>query len=225
MGCGSQEFTHLTRMTTSTQERADKIKAEANLYFNKNEFKKAIELYTQAIQIYPSNAIYYANRSFAYIKLEEYALALEDANRAIQLDPKYIKGYFRRGCCHLAMGKYPEALQDLQRVRFILIHFLSYFFSKTTTKNDSLSLSLSFRFSKLHQTTKMQENNMNVVVKNTTNSKLSNSTLKKSKKTQSFVQSIQKKWVKFLILWLNENERKREKRKDLVEISLEIVSS
>jgi hypothetical protein len=26
-------------------------------------------------------------------------------------------------------------------------------------------------------------------------------------------------------LWLNENERKREKRKDLVEISLEIVSS
>jgi serine/threonine-protein phosphatase 5 len=100
----------------TNQELAEKIKAEANVYFNQNEFKKAIELYTQAIQFFPTNAIYYSNRSLAFIKIEEYVRALEDANKAIELDPKYIKAYFRRGCCHLALGKYPEALQDLQKV-------------------------------------------------------------------------------------------------------------
>jgi tetratricopeptide (TPR) repeat protein len=168
------------------QEIAEKIKTEANVHFNKNEFKKAIEMYTQAIQIFPRNAIYYSNRALAYIKLEEYGRALEDANKAIELDPKYIKAYFRRGCCYLALGKYVEALQDLRRVIILSHQELFAFISKQQLFLNSRSLCMCVRVCmtcvwvyyhtynrlfKSHPTTKMPKNSMSAVEKNTLNSR------------------------------------------------------
>lgn len=56
-----------------------------------NKFSLAIELYSQAIELNSSNAVYWANRAFAHTKLEEYGSAVQDATKAIEIDPRYSK--------------------------------------------------------------------------------------------------------------------------------------
>jgi DnaJ family protein C protein 7 len=72
------------------------------LYKNKN-YKKAIELYTEAIELYP-NSTYYGNRSACYMMLYNYHLALLDAKEAVALDRSFAKGYIRIAKCSLALG-------------------------------------------------------------------------------------------------------------------------
>lgn len=76
-------------------EAAEKFKAEANEFFKQEKFSAAEELYSKAIELEPSNAIYYANRSFSHLKQENFGYALTDASKAIELDSTYIKAYYR----------------------------------------------------------------------------------------------------------------------------------
>ena len=55
------------------------------------KFDQAIDYYTQAINLNPSVAVYYGNRSFAHLKTESYGYALADASKALELDKMYIK--------------------------------------------------------------------------------------------------------------------------------------
>lgn len=59
-----------------------------------HKFAQAIDLYTQAIEVNSQNAVYWANRSIAHLKLEEYGSAIQDASKAIEVDPKYSKACF-----------------------------------------------------------------------------------------------------------------------------------
>lgn len=97
-------------------EKAEKCKAEANECFKKQDFESSIELYTKAIEHNPSVAIYYANRSFAYLKTECFGYALADASKAIDLDKSYIKGFYRRAAAYMSLGKFKEALRDFEYV-------------------------------------------------------------------------------------------------------------
>ncbi|KAF7815769.1 serine/threonine-protein phosphatase 5 isoform X1 [Senna tora] len=97
--------------------KAEEFKLQANEAFNARKYSQAIDLYTQAIELNSRNAVYWANRAFAHLRLEEYGSALQDATKAIEVDPKYSKGYYRRGAAHLAMGKFKEALKDFQQVK------------------------------------------------------------------------------------------------------------
>ena len=60
------------------------------------KYEAAIEKYSEAINLNPNVAVYYANRSFAYIKTEAYGYAVSDADSAIKLDPSYTKVKFLR---------------------------------------------------------------------------------------------------------------------------------
>ncbi|RLN29559.1 serine/threonine-protein phosphatase 5 [Panicum miliaceum] len=103
----------------SDAQKAEELKLKANEAFKANKFSQAIELYSQAIELNSSNAVYWANRAFAHTKLEEYGSAVQDATKAIEIDPRYSKGYYRRGAAYLAMGKFKEALKDFQQVKKI----------------------------------------------------------------------------------------------------------
>ena len=48
--------------------KAEELKSQANEYFKAEKYPQAIELYTQCIQLNPNNAVYYANRSIAYLR-------------------------------------------------------------------------------------------------------------------------------------------------------------
>ncbi|CAG8703526.1 5599_t:CDS:10, partial [Racocetra fulgida] len=72
--------------------KAEEAKEAANKLFNGGLIcVAAIAKYTEAINLNPNVAQYYANRSFAHIKTEAYGFAVEDAERAVKVDPTYVK--------------------------------------------------------------------------------------------------------------------------------------
>uniref|UniRef100_A0A8C6QZZ8 Serine/threonine-protein phosphatase n=1 Tax=Nannospalax galili TaxID=1026970 RepID=A0A8C6QZZ8_NANGA len=102
--------------TEGALKRAEELKTQANDYFKAKDYENAIKFYSQAIELNPGNAIYYGNRSLAYLRTECYGYALGDATRAIELDKKYIKGYYRRAASNMALGKFRAALRDYETV-------------------------------------------------------------------------------------------------------------
>ncbi|XRA98754.1 serine/threonine-protein phosphatase [Pycnococcus provasolii] len=95
---------------------AEAAKAEANALFQQKHYAKALEAYDRAIQLNANNAVYFANRAFAHIRLEELGSAVADATEAIRIDPTYAKGYYRRGSANMLMGKFKLALKDFKQV-------------------------------------------------------------------------------------------------------------
>lgn len=85
-------------------------------FFLDQEYDKAIELYTKAIELNPSVAVYYGNRSIAYLRTECFGYALTDASKAIELDKNYVKGYYRRAAAYMALSKFKLALTDYRTV-------------------------------------------------------------------------------------------------------------
>ncbi|GCB81314.1 hypothetical protein scyTo_0022985, partial [Scyliorhinus torazame] len=94
------------------EDQAQGMKAKANQYFKDKDYDNAIKYYTLAIELNSENAIYYGNRSLAYLRTECYGYALSDATKAVELDKKYIKGYYRRATANMALGKFKAALKD-----------------------------------------------------------------------------------------------------------------
>lgn len=92
-------------------------------------YNLAIEYYTKAIELNPNVAIFYGNRSLAYLKTECFGYALTDATKAIELDKNYLKGYYRRAAAYMSLGKFKQALRDFEAVsihqRAISVEWLS----------------------------------------------------------------------------------------------------
>ena len=61
------------------------------LYYLDKKYEAAIDKYSEAINLNPTVAAYYANRSFAYFKTEAFGYAVADSDSAIKVDPSYIK--------------------------------------------------------------------------------------------------------------------------------------
>lgn len=86
-------------------------------FSSEKDYENAIKYYTEALELNPSNAIYYSNRSLAYLRTECYGYALADATKALEIDKNYIKGYYRRATSNMALGKFKAALKDYETVR------------------------------------------------------------------------------------------------------------
>lgn len=78
-------------VSEDSRKQAELLKHEGNQSLQEYKYRNAVELYTAAIEVYPT-AIYYANRAAAHMKTESYGLAIKDATDAITMDPNYVKG-------------------------------------------------------------------------------------------------------------------------------------
>ncbi|CAL8081137.1 unnamed protein product [Orchesella dallaii] len=97
------------------KQASDEAKDQANAAFKKQDYPLAIDLYSKAIDIFPT-AVLYANRSIAHLKTECVGYALNDASKAIELDKTYVKAYYRRAAAYMALGKFKQALKDFEAV-------------------------------------------------------------------------------------------------------------
>lgn len=96
--------------------KAESLKLEGNKAMAMKDFTLAIKKYTEAIDVLPTNAIYYANRAAAHSSLKEYDSAIADAQNAIEIDPSYSKGYSRLAFAKYALDKPEEALEAYKKV-------------------------------------------------------------------------------------------------------------
>ena len=77
--------------------------------FNVQNFKRAEQHLSSAIELDPENHVFYSNRAAAYMALEQYDRALGDADECIRLQPEWAKGYSRRGAALFRMDKLVDA--------------------------------------------------------------------------------------------------------------------
>ena len=83
---------------------ADALKAEGNKAFAAKDFTTAIDKFSQAIELDPTNHVLYSNRSGAYASMKDYEKALEDANKTTEIKPDWAKGWGRKGTAEHGTG-------------------------------------------------------------------------------------------------------------------------
>ena len=86
-----------------------------NQAFAEKNYADAIQHYSQAITLDPSNHVFYSNRSASHAGLGDWDLAAVDAKECIRLDPSFLKGYFRLATAQLELQDYPAAMATLRQ--------------------------------------------------------------------------------------------------------------
>ncbi|KGO36431.1 Heat shock protein DnaJ, N-terminal [Penicillium expansum] len=101
-------------------QKLARTKEEGNNAFKAKDYRRAIELWAQALEVDPSNkdmnAKILGNRAQAYINLKEYDSAIQDCTEALRLDPGYIKAMKCRAKAHGKAGNWEEAVRDYKSV-------------------------------------------------------------------------------------------------------------
>ena len=90
-------------------EQAERYKSQGNQALQAGQFAEAIELYSKAIGLEPSNSVYFSNRAAAYASLKRWREALDDSHEVVTLRPDWAKGWVRRGAAFTGMGQHEEA--------------------------------------------------------------------------------------------------------------------
>ena len=91
-------------------DQAEEFKNQGNTEFRNKNFQKAIDLYTQAIELNPSNHVYYSNRSGSFAGLEDFESSLKDAEKALEIMPDHLGSISRKGFAQLSTGQIDEAI-------------------------------------------------------------------------------------------------------------------
>lgn len=108
-----------TKISANDRKMAENEKNKGNEALTANDFKEAIGFYNNAIKIDPTNAIYFGNRSQAFLKLKDYRKVVEDSSTAVSLDSSFVKGYYRRSVANENLGNYFSSACDLTKVLFL----------------------------------------------------------------------------------------------------------
>ena len=83
----------------------------------KGDYRNAIRLYTNAINLDPHRPEYYFSRAFVYDKLQEYLEAIVDYRMVVKLDPNNEFAYYNLGIAYIS----PFFLDDSQLDRKCMI--------------------------------------------------------------------------------------------------------
>jgi tetratricopeptide (TPR) repeat protein len=72
----------------------------------------SINVYTELIQKYPADPVYYKNRGDAYFKIERNNEAVLDYQRALQIEPFDLPALRNLAAMYVKMEKYPDAIKE-----------------------------------------------------------------------------------------------------------------
>jgi tetratricopeptide (TPR) repeat protein len=84
--------------------------------FAKGDWQLALEHYTAALRLEPSNSAAQNNRAMAYLKINRFADAAADCTAVLQTSPSNVKALLRRATAFQSMGQLQEAVADLRQV-------------------------------------------------------------------------------------------------------------
>ena len=90
---------------------AASFKEQGNQFLQAKKFDEAIQAYTEAINIDPTDHVFFSNRSAAYLSKGDASSALADGQRCVELKKDWAKGYTRKGAALHALRRYDDAIQ------------------------------------------------------------------------------------------------------------------
>ena len=96
----------------------EEIKRRAKGSITGKNYPEAIQLYTKALEISPSDdvsgkSILHGNISMCYNAMSKATDALDHANQSISNDPQYVKAYYRKAMAYIASKQYHQARDAL----------------------------------------------------------------------------------------------------------------
>ncbi|XP_038065906.1 tetratricopeptide repeat protein 12-like isoform X1 [Patiria miniata] len=121
---GPDDF--MRALEADANERAEKrkkrkavatvLKDQGNQAFQKGDFTRAVELYTQGLERLKDLVVLYTNRAQAYNKLEKFTEAMEDCRTALQLEANNVKALVHLGKAQQGLKDYQAAATTYQEI-------------------------------------------------------------------------------------------------------------
>ncbi|XP_024025168.1 uncharacterized protein LOC21407303 [Morus notabilis] len=99
----------LPEVTPEAKKKAAEAKSRGDEAFKRHEFDIAVDAYTQAIDLDPTDATLFSNRSLCWIRLGQAEQALADAKACRALRPDWPKACYREGAALRLLQKFDEA--------------------------------------------------------------------------------------------------------------------
>lgn len=124
-------------------EASEKLYRRGNEYYERGDFEKAIEFYSQALKLRRTNYKIYYNRGLAFACLEEYNKAIEDFRKVIGLNENLAEVYYVEGLCFEFQDMMKSAVIDYKKALQLDPDFhdakkhLDSYESKMSAKSDS----------------------------------------------------------------------------------------
>jgi len=94
----------------------------SSVFILKRDFKKVIDICTEALKVEPDSGVFYITRGNAYAELNELERAIEDYDRAIELNPNYAEAYVNRGIAYSEIRRYEESARDSKKAGILFLH-------------------------------------------------------------------------------------------------------
>ncbi len=85
-------------------------------HIQKRDFNQAILYFNKAIELDPTNPMFYSNRGAAYGAKGGNDRAISDWTKALEINPKYSSAYYNRGRTYCVIKQYDNAISDLDKV-------------------------------------------------------------------------------------------------------------
>lgn len=92
------------------QKTVESLLGEGEKFCRDQLFQKAIDCYTEALELQEGNKIALVERAACYLKLGKNSLALADAEESLKEDKKFTKGLYEKAEALYAMGEFELAL-------------------------------------------------------------------------------------------------------------------
>jgi len=102
-------------------QKLDRTKEEGNTHFKAGRLQEAVEVYTSALEIDPTNkgtnSKILNNRAMCYTKLKQWDDVIKDCDQAIKLDPSYTKARKTRAKALGEGGDWEEAVRAYKSIQ------------------------------------------------------------------------------------------------------------
>ena len=98
------------------EDQRDSYKTTADAAFRLGNFVEAIDSYSNAIALDPTNHVLLSNRSAAHLKQGNKSKALQDAKACIEAEPSFSKGYSRLAAAQQSLGRWADAKESYEKV-------------------------------------------------------------------------------------------------------------
>ncbi|XP_021621660.1 ankyrin-1 isoform X1 [Manihot esculenta] len=99
----------LPEVSPEAKRRAAEAKSRGDEAFRRREYRMAVDAYTQAIDLDPTNATLLSNRSLCWVRLGQPEHALTDAKACRALRPDWSKACYREGAALRLLQRFDEA--------------------------------------------------------------------------------------------------------------------
>ncbi|KAH8387653.1 hypothetical protein KR093_008545 [Drosophila rubida] len=96
-------------------DQAGDLRSQAAAAYSEQKFDEAIGFYTKAIELNPANALFYAKRGQAFLKLKKPNACIRDCDKALELNCDSAAAYKFRGRAHRLLGQFEKSAKDLRQ--------------------------------------------------------------------------------------------------------------